>query len=122
MRRLERGALAAAVGCAPRVGAPQDKKTEKARVFCAACWLRLYAPACAVCGEKIGGDRVGNGDRTAATSACDWTRYRAATSAPGLGLPLPHICTGTGPSPPHICTGTGLAAATGSGPPHLEIR
>lgn len=51
----------ACASCGTSLVGVKDKKTEKARVFCAACWLRLYALACAVCGEKIGGDRVGNG-------------------------------------------------------------
>jgi hypothetical protein len=53
----------------------------------------------------------------------------AATSAPGLGSPLPHlrrgwarpchICAGTGPTPVHICAGTGLTPSTSA--PGLQV-
>jgi hypothetical protein len=55
---------------------------------------------------------------------CTGTGLAAATSAPGLGSPPPHlhrdwahrrhICTGTGLARCHICTGTGLTL------PHLH--
>ena len=65
------------------------------------------------------------------------------TSAPGLGAPLPHICTGTGRTPAtsapglssplphlhwdwahpcHICAGTGLAPASVPLPPAPVLR
>jgi hypothetical protein len=66
---------------------------------------------------------------------CAGTGLTAATSALGLGSPLPHlhwdwahichICTGTGLTAAHICTETGLTSATsapglGSPLPHLH--
>ena len=66
--------------------------------------------------------------------ACVGNR-RFATSAPGLGSPLPHrhqdqahrcqICTGAGLTPCHICTGVGLtpaASAPGLGSPLPHLR
>jgi hypothetical protein len=55
---------------------------------------------------------------------CARSRTTAATSAPGLGSPLPHLRRDWA-HPCHICTGTGLAPATsapGVGPrlPHLH--
>ncbi len=66
---------------------------------------------------------------------CTGTWPTAATSAPGLGPPPPHLHRGLGPPPPHlrrdwahrrhICTGTESAVATsapGLGPPPPHLR
>ncbi len=55
---------------------------------------------------------------------CTGTGLTAATSAPGLGSPLPHLHRDWA-DPCHICTGTGLTPATsalglGSPLPHLH--
>lgn len=40
----------------------KQKKLEKGRVLCQACWVDKYAPTCFVCHGKIDGERVRKGD------------------------------------------------------------
>jgi hypothetical protein len=54
--------------------------------------------------------RIDDGAGVHRSEAFPASRY-LPTSAPGLGPPCPHICSGTGLAPP-TCTGTGLAPPT----------
>ena len=77
-----------------------------------------------------------NRDRAHPCHVCTGTGLTPASSAPGLGSPLPplrrgwahrcHICTGTGLTPAHMfCAGAGLTAATsapGRSPPLQHLH
>ena len=49
-------------------------------------------------------------------SACAGAAPLHVTSAPGLGSPPAHICTGTGLTPTHICSGTAESPPAASAP------
>ena len=108
--------------------------------MCACMCARAWADASAQCHCRLIGVEAEGADAMARSLVAgervylkDISRFAdstssAATSAPGLGPPLPHlhrdcahpwphlhrdsahpshICTGTGPTPGHICNGTG---------------
>lgn len=65
------GACFLCSACGASLAGPARKKAEGRRVFCQACWVELYAPACAVCEQKIDGDRINCGSGTYRHASCE---------------------------------------------------